>query len=125
MFGPGRQFPGEFPNLYPATVGVILLPFLALRFWVAAAIFSAISAGVLAFGLSKDGYERFPLFVALPFWISAYSQQWSVVFAAAFLLDLALCVYLPAVLMVLMRPNVRPGSDDVPPALAPTAVVNK
>ena len=86
VFGAGGQFPQEFPNLYPATVGVILLPFLIVRFWVAAAIFSAICAGLLAFGLSKDGYQRFPLFVALPFWIAAYSQQWSVIFAAAFLL---------------------------------------
>ena len=86
VFGPGGQFPHEFPNLYPATVGVIVLPFLALRFWVAAAIFSAISTGLLAFGLSKEGYQRFPLFVALPFLIAAYSQQWSVIFSAAFLL---------------------------------------
>jgi hypothetical protein len=83
-----------FPNLYPATVGVILFPFLGLQFWVAASLFSGISAGLLAFGLSKDGYERFPLFVSLPFWIAAYSSQWSIISSAAFLLPALSWVYL-------------------------------
>lgn len=89
-----QSFPGEFPNLYPATAGVILLPFLVLPFWIAAALFTGISTALLAFAVSREGYQRFPIFLALPFWIAAYSHQWSILFAAAFLLPALSFLYL-------------------------------
>jgi hypothetical protein len=47
------------------------------------AVFAAISGGCLAWVLSRDGYQRFPLFFSPAYMWSAGSGQWSILLAAA------------------------------------------
>jgi hypothetical protein len=62
-------------------------------------LFFGCSSGVLAFGLTKDGYARLPLFLGVPFWYTLVSVQWSPVITAAALLS-------PLLPVALAKPNV-------------------
>src|ERR1051325_7113885 len=54
-----RQNPYDTPlEQYPLTAALIAFPFVRLPAEVAAGIFSGLSSGLLAFGLTRDGYTR-------------------------------------------------------------------
>ena len=57
----GRRF------FYPLPAVAIGLPFAALRPSTAAVMFSALSAALLGFALTKHGFERVPLLLSVPF----------------------------------------------------------
>ena len=81
--GPGRTFNYEWPLIYPATALVAVLPLAAFTEQWATAVFVAISTWLLAFGLTRDGWYRSPLFVTGAYLTSAKLGQWSILLTAA------------------------------------------
>ncbi len=77
---------------YPFTAALFAMPFVRARPEVAAGVFSAVSSFLLAFGLTREGYERLLVFLAYPYWVGLLSVQWSTVIMAAAFFPLALPV---------------------------------
>lgn len=93
LIGPGRVFDYRWPLLYPATALVAAIPLSVLTEHVAAVIFIAISSGLLAFAVTKNGWHLLPLFLADPFVIAceAGSMVDSVHSRPLFALDFSAC----------------------------------
>jgi len=88
-----RQNPYDNPlEQYPLFAGFAGLPFLPLKPELAAATFYGLSAGVLAFGLSREGWHRLLVFLAYPFWAGILTAQWPPLIAAASFFPLLLPV---------------------------------
>ncbi len=82
-----RSNPYDTPlEQYPLTAAVFGIPFLWLRPEIAAASFYGISSGLLAFGLTRDGYRRLLVFLAYPYWAGMLTAQWAPLIMAAGLL---------------------------------------
>ena len=87
------------PFFYPLPAAIATLPFVAFPYALGGALFVALSAGLLAFGLSRDGFYRLTVFASAPFIISATSGTWPPIIAAAALL--------PALgFLICVKPNV-------------------
>jgi hypothetical protein len=70
---------------YPMTAALFGVPFVGLTRELAAGIFFGISSGLLAFGLTRDGYTRLLVFLAFPYWAAMLTAQWSpLIMASAF-----------------------------------------
>ena len=79
-----RQNPYDTPKeQYPLTAGLVALPFLAFRPETAAGVFYGLSSAFLAFGLTRQGYDRLLVFLAYPYWIGLLTVQWSTVITAS------------------------------------------
>lgn len=73
-------------QLYPLTSALFGLPFVRMRPELAGALFFGISSALLAFGISRHGFDRLLIFFAYPFWAAVIEAQWSpIILAAAFL----------------------------------------
>jgi len=73
-------------QLYPLTAAIFGLPFVLLRPELAAGTFYGISSALLAFGLTKNGYQRLLIFLAYPYWAGILTAQWPpIIMAGAFL----------------------------------------
>lgn len=83
LIGPGKAFSYGWPLIYPATALVAILPLAVLTEQWATALFVGVSAWLLAFGLTRDGWYRTPLFVSGAFLTSAKLGQWSILLTAA------------------------------------------
>lgn len=68
------KLPAEF---YPLTAAIFGLPFLKVPAETAAAIFYGCSTGLLAFGLTQNGYHRLLIFLAFPYWACLLTAQWA------------------------------------------------
>jgi len=78
------QNPYDEPwQIYPVTAGFFGLPFVHLAPEVAAGIFYGISSALLAYGLTREGYQRLLVFLAYPYWIGMLYVQWSPLIAAS------------------------------------------
>ncbi len=70
---------------YPMTAALFAIPFVRLAGEVAAGIFFGISSGLMAFGLTRNGYTRLLVFLAFPYWAAMLTAQWSpLIMASAF-----------------------------------------
>jgi len=80
------QNPYDTPlEQYPLTAAFFALPFVRLQPEVAAGLFYGISSALLAFGLTRRGYESLLIFLAYPYWAGVITVQWSaIVMASAF-----------------------------------------
>jgi hypothetical protein len=80
------QNPYDTPlEQYPLTAAFFAVPFLWLRPELAGALFYGISSALLAFGLTRDGYQRVWIFLAFPYWAGLLTAQWSpIIMATAF-----------------------------------------
>src|ERR1035441_10262600 len=64
-----HQNPYDTPlEQYPLTAAFLALPFVRLQPEVAAGLFYGISSALLAFGLTRRGYQRLFIFLAFPYW---------------------------------------------------------
>ena len=86
VIGPGRAFDYEWPLIYPGTALVAVIPFTLFTEAWATTIFVWLSTWLLAFGLTRDGWYRVPLFTTTAFIASAQLGQWSIPFTAALFL---------------------------------------
>lgn len=97
-FGPGRAFHFDWPLNYPLTAMLAALPFGFLSEPEAAASFAAVSAGLLAFAVTRENWERSWIFFSPGFIVAAKISQWSPLIGAA--------LFLPALgFVVVCKPN--------------------
>ncbi len=68
---------------YPPPAALLGLLFAGMRGEIAGALFFGISSGLLAFGLTRDGYTRLLIFLAYPYWAAMVTAQWSPLIAAS------------------------------------------
>jgi hypothetical protein len=72
-------------QLYPLTAAIFGLPFVWVRPEIAAGIFYGVSSGLMAFGLTHQGYHRLLIFFAYPYWAGIFTAQWEpLIMASAF-----------------------------------------
>jgi hypothetical protein len=98
VVGPGREFGWNWPLYYPLPALVALSPLGLLPVIAARAIFAAVSAGLLAWAVTRDGWQRLPIFISVSFLVTIELGQWSALYAAAF--------FLPAIGVIsIAKPN--------------------
>jgi len=85
--GPGRAFEWGWPLLYPLPTVVAALPFAALPLLMARILFAGLSAGALAFALSKHGAVLLVVFVSAAIADAVRAGQLSVLMTAALTID--------------------------------------
>ena len=83
---PSGEYPFQTYFRYPLTVAFIALPFAWLDPYVAGALFFGLSAALLAFAISAEGWKRMPIFLSAPFWLAGSVIQWSPLIVAAVLI---------------------------------------
>ncbi len=97
-FGPGLAFNYDWHLYYPGTAFVAALPLGLLSEEQAAVAFAALAAGLLAFAVTRDNWDRSWIFFSASFITAARASQWSPLMGAAF--------FLPALGFVLVcKPN--------------------
>jgi hypothetical protein len=86
VVGPGREFGWNWPLYYPLPALVALAPLGLLPVIAARAVFASISAGFLAWAVTRDGWSRLPVFISVSFLVNVELGQWSALYTAAFFL---------------------------------------
>jgi hypothetical protein len=83
------------PLVYPLPTVLTVVPFSWMPLVLAGALFVGLSAALLAWALTRDGYDRLPIFASFPFVMAASLGQWAPLVTAAALLPgagfLAVC----------------------------------
>jgi hypothetical protein len=74
------------PLLYPLPAVLLVLPLAPLPDGAALVLFSGISGALLAFALTRDGFEGLIVLLGVPFLNAIYIGQWSPLLSAAVLL---------------------------------------
>jgi hypothetical protein len=92
----GHPFEDTVP--YPLPVAFVALPLVGLSRALAGGVFFGVSSALLAFGLTRHGYQRLLVFCAFPYWSAMLTVQWTPLLAAAALFPLLLPV-------TMMKPN--------------------
>jgi hypothetical protein len=82
LIGPGLQFDWQWRMMYPVTAMVTAIPLSFVPETVAAFLFVAISGGLLAYAITRDGWYRLPLFLSWPYAVAVGHGQWSPLFSA-------------------------------------------
>lgn len=92
LIGPSRLVDLPSSLYYPAPALVAVTPFTVLPVEVAGAAFIFVSALLLAYAITADGWHRIPALASVSFFTSARLGQWSILMAAA--------LFLPAIAFV-------------------------
>jgi hypothetical protein len=69
--------------LYPLPAAVVSVPFALLDMPHGFVVFCAVSAGILAFALTRDGYWRLPALMSMPMLVCMSNGQWAPLITAA------------------------------------------
>ena len=88
LIGPGRSVDLPSYVYYPAPALVTVIPFTILSVETAGAAFIFVSAALLAYGITSDGWYRLPVIASVPFMNAARLGQWSILFTAGLFLPL-------------------------------------
>lgn len=83
---PTGAYPYQAHFYHPLTAALVALPFALLPPIPAGALFFGLSAGLLAYAITQDGWQRLPLFLSAPFGVALAVAQWTPLLAAAALL---------------------------------------
>lgn len=84
VVGPGREFGWRWPLYYPLPALIMVAPLGLLPVIAARATFAAITSGLLAWAVTRDGWSRLPIFLSVSFMVTIELGQWSALYAAAF-----------------------------------------
>jgi hypothetical protein len=88
LVGPGNVVASQYALYYPATTFLVATPFTLIpSFHWASTVFVFVSALLLAYGVTRDGWHLLPIFPSIAFLTSATLGQWSILAMAA--------IYLP------------------------------
>jgi hypothetical protein len=94
---PGR-YPTAGPFLYPLPAAIVAAPFAGLSAQMAGAVFNGLSAGVLAFALTRQAWWPLLMFLSPAYVLSYYNVQWPPLMVA--------CALLPALsFLSVAKPN--------------------
>jgi len=77
-------------QLYPLPAALFALPVAWLPRTLAGGIFYGVSSGLMAFGLTRHGYQTLFVFLAYPFWAGTLTAQWTPLLFASALFPLLL-----------------------------------
>lgn len=94
--GPVPWFPVFF---YPMPAALIAMPVAWLPVKLAGAVFVAVSSGLLAFLISRDGFWRLAIFLSGPAAQTCASAQWSPLMMAA-------ALWIPALGLLIAKPTI-------------------
>jgi hypothetical protein len=83
---PTGEFPFDATFKYPLPAALLALPLAPLGPYLALAIFSGVSAAVLAYGILTHSPARWPILLSAPMLATVLAGQWSALLAAGFLL---------------------------------------
>jgi hypothetical protein len=83
---PTGHYPFESWFPYPLTAAIVAIPFAFVPAVLAGAIFFGLSAGALAFAVTRDGLQRLWLFASAPFALCLIVVQWVPLLMAGVLL---------------------------------------
>jgi hypothetical protein len=83
LVGPGKTYDWPWPLVYPATAFVAAMPLAVLPQLVAALVFVFVSCALLAYSVTRDGWQKIPMFGSAAFIVAAGAAQWSPLFTAA------------------------------------------
>jgi len=86
LIGPGRSVDLPSYMYYPAPALVTVIPFAILSVETAGAAFIFVSAALLAYGITSDGWYRLPVIASIPFMNAARLGQWSILLTAGLFL---------------------------------------
>ncbi len=86
LIGPHRMIGLPSYLLYPAPALVVVMPLTLLPAHWAGTIFVLVSATLLGFGATRNGWHLLPIFPSVAFLMSAQMGQWSILMTAAFFL---------------------------------------
>ncbi|MFL5575708.1 MAG: hypothetical protein ACJ79S_07070 [Gemmatimonadaceae bacterium] len=81
--GPGRAFPWDYPLYYPMPAPLLAVPLGTVHLWTARALFIGSTSALLAWLLTRDGWERMPLFASMAFVQCIVLVQWTPLLMAA------------------------------------------
>ncbi len=95
---PQGEYPFQTFFYYPLTAAIASLPFTFFPPSAAGAVFFGLSSFLLAFALSAQGWQHFPIFLSAPFVVAAATAQWSPIILAAALLP-------PLAFLLTCKPN--------------------
>lgn len=95
LIGPGLAFPWGWRYYYPLPAAVLALPLSFLTVSLANATFTGVSGGLLAFGVTRDGFARLPMFISAAYFHAIWIVQWSPLLTAALVIP-AIGFALPA-----------------------------
>ena len=96
--GPGAQFEWKWPLYYPLPAVLLVAPLTLVSALTARMLFSALSAGLFAFAITRDDWQRLPILLSISLFVSADLVQWPPLLAAAY--------FLPAVgVLAVAKPN--------------------
>lgn len=84
--GPGRQYPWRWPLYYPLPAVILTTPLAVVPVVAARAVFAGVSAALLAWAMTRDGFARWPLFLSISFVTAIELTQWSPLLTAAMLM---------------------------------------
>lgn len=106
---PTGQFPFDNYFKYPLPAAIVALPVAWMSAPAAAAVFGGVSAGLLAWGLTKDTWHRLWILASPPFAITLESGQWSTLLMAGALIAplswVAVCKPTAGLAVFVHRPN--------------------
>jgi hypothetical protein len=77
-------------QLYPLPAALFALPLAWLPGSVAGGVFYGTSSALMAFGLTRHGYQKLFVFLAYPFWAGTLTAQWTPLLFASALFPLLL-----------------------------------
>ncbi len=83
LIGPGRAIDLPSNLYYPAPALVAVMPLAFLPVNVAGAAFVFLSASLLGYGITADGWYRVPMLASVAFLTAARLGQWSIIMTAA------------------------------------------
>jgi hypothetical protein len=86
VVGPRGSFVWKWPLYYPLPALVLVAPLGLLPVLAARAVFSGLSALVLGWAVTRDGWYRLPIFISVSFLVTVELVQWSSLYTAAFFL---------------------------------------
>ena len=89
VVGPRGAFLWKWPLYYPAPAILIVSPLGLLPVVAARAIFTAISSGLFAYAITREGYARLLLLLSISFVTAVELVQWSPLLTAAMLMPSA------------------------------------
>ncbi|HET7456912.1 MAG TPA: hypothetical protein VFJ74_04595 [Gemmatimonadaceae bacterium] len=83
VIGPRGEYAQGFRLLYPLTAALALVPLSGLSMLAARLAFVGLVSGALAFAVTKDGWQRMPLFISGSFIMAVTAAQWEPLLTAA------------------------------------------
>jgi len=84
---PSGPYPYDAYLYYPLPTAVLAIPFTALPIQFAGPVFFGISSALLAYAISRDGWDRVAVFLSVPYFIAASVAQFGPILMAATLLS--------------------------------------